>query len=197
MAQRGYREGRGVTQLYLALVHHPIMDRAGEVVTTAVTNLDVHDIARSCRTFDVGAYFLVTPLTSQRQIVQRILEHWTKGSGATKLPNRREALELCRPVHSLEEAIGAISDACGQAPEVWVTSARTGEREPLGWADARARLSAEGGPVLLVFGTGHGLAAEVLHDASATLPPVRPKGYNHLSVRAAVAIILDRLRGDG
>lgn len=52
-------------------------------------------------------------------------------------------------------------------------------------------------PVLLVFGTGHGLAPEVLEGCDAILRPLRwMDGYNHLSVRAAAAIIMDRLLGD-
>jgi hypothetical protein len=47
---------------------------------------------------------------------------------------------------------------------------------------------------LLLFGTGWGLADEVLEAADALLPPLAgPSGYNHLSVRAAAAIVLDRL----
>ena len=125
-----------MTDLYVALVHHPIIDRSGEVVTTAVTNLDVHDIARSSRTFGVRGYYLVTPLTSQRQIVQRILDHWTAGSGAKKLPNRGEALSICRPIHSLSDAVQSITDECGERPEVWVTSARAA-----GYWEARWRHS--------------------------------------------------------
>ncbi len=52
--------------------------------------------------------------------------------------------------------------------------------------------------MLLVFGTGWGLADEVIQGADALLEPVRAReatGYNHLSVRAACAIILDRLFG--
>ena len=52
--------------------------------------------------------------------------------------------------------------------------------------------------MLLVFGTGWGLAGEVIAGADALLEPVRAReatGYNHLSVRAACAILLDRLRG--
>ena len=74
-----------MASFYVALVHHPIVDRAGEVVTTAVTNLDVHDIARSCRTYGACAYYVVTPLTSQREIVQRILDHWISGPGTRRL----------------------------------------------------------------------------------------------------------------
>ena len=62
-------------------------------------------------------------------------------------------------------------------------------------ARVRERLAAE--PMLLVFGTGHGLAPEVLEEADMVLRPVRPYAdYNHLPVRAAVAICLDRILAD-
>jgi hypothetical protein len=51
-------------------------------------------------------------------------------------------------------------------------------------------------PSLILFGTGWGLAPAVLDQADAFLAPLRgasPDGYNHLSVRAACAIVLDRL----
>jgi hypothetical protein len=49
--------------------------------------------------------------------------------------------------------------------------------------------------VLLVFGTGWGLAAPVVEEAHAVLEPIRGPGpWNHLSVRSACAIALDRLR---
>ena len=34
----------------------------GQSVATAITNLDVHDIARSSRTYGLGGYFVVTPI---------------------------------------------------------------------------------------------------------------------------------------
>ena len=37
-------------RLAIALVHHPVLDKGGAIVTTALTNLDVHDLARSART---------------------------------------------------------------------------------------------------------------------------------------------------
>ena len=41
-----------------------------------------------------------------------------------------------------------------------------------------------------------GLAPEVTERADIQLEPVRgPSNYNHLSVRSAAAVILDRLRG--
>jgi hypothetical protein len=48
---------------------------------------------------------------------------------------------------------------------------------------------------LLLLGTGWGLAAEVLDRVDDVLEPIAGAGpYNHLSVRAAAAIMLDRLR---
>ena len=49
---------------------------------------------------------------------------------------------------------------------------------------------------MILFGTGWGLAPAVLDQADVFLAPLKgahPEGYNHLSVRAACAIILDRL----
>ena len=49
--------------------------------------------------------------------------------------------------------------------------------------------------VLLLFGTGWGLAPEALARMDDVLEPVRgTTDYNHLSVRSAASIILDRLR---
>ena len=52
---------------YLALVHHPVYDRHRKVVATSITNLDIHDIARSSRTYELAGYFLVHPVTAQRR----------------------------------------------------------------------------------------------------------------------------------
>ena len=100
-------------------------------------------------------------------------------------------MEAVRIVSELSEAVAAL----GPGAEVWVTSARPLPGH-LGHAAARKRLLDPGGPVLLVLGTGWGLADEVTSTADVTLSPIespRPDGYNHLSVRAAAAIFLDRL----
>ncbi len=51
--------------------------------------------------------------------------------------------------------------------------------------------------MLLIFGTGWGLAPAVVAEADALLEPIRSAvgDYNHLSVRSACAIALDRLCG--
>jgi hypothetical protein len=181
----------------IALVHYPVLDGRGDLVTTAVTNLDVHDLARSARTYGVKDYFIVHPIAAQRDLVERIREHWTSGSSGRRIPDRREALSVLRIVPSLEEAIEAMG---GRARvEVWVTAARAAEGVT-SFREARLRLERENeAPVLLVFGTGWGLALRVMDVADRRLAPIRADrddGYNHLSVRAACAIALDRLLGD-
>jgi hypothetical protein len=186
----------------IALVHYPVLDGRGELVTTAVTNLDVHDLARTARTYGARDYFVVHPIAAQRELVARILEHWTVGSSGQRIPDRREALSVLRIVPSLEAAIAAMGGpgpGAGDTVEVWVTAARAAEGV-MPFAEARQRLREAGRPVLLVFGTGWGLAPSVMDAAERRLAPIRAAegdGYNHLSVRAACAIAMDRLLGDG
>ena len=179
----------------VALVHHPVLDGQGSIVTTAVTNLDVHDLARSARTYGCSDYFVTHPIAAQRELVERIREHWTDGSSGKRIPDRREALTVLRVVDSLAAAIDALGGR--DAVEVWVTAARRLHGDCLAFGDARARLEGEGKAVLVVFGTGWGLAPEVVASADALLEPIVPSRgeYNHLSVRAACAIALDRLLG--
>ncbi len=185
-------------RLAIALVHHPVLDARRAIVTTAITNLDVHDLARSARTYGVSDYFIVHPITAQRELLARICEHWRDGAGGKRIPDRKLALELVRPATTLADAWDALGGR--SQVEVWVTAARAavGAATPLTLREARSQLEGEGKPVLLVFGTGWGLAGEVIAGADALLEPVRAReatGYNHLSVRAACAILLDRLRG--
>ena len=182
-------------RLGLALVHHPVLDRQGEVVTTAITNLDLHDISRSAHTYGASALYVSHPIAAQRQLAERVKAHWTTGSGARRIPDRSTAIALLRVVDSLEEACRA--HGAGGSVDVWVTSARSGASE-LDFDAARAQLESEGNPVLVVLGTGWGLSPSLTPAPTARLAPIespRPDGYNHLSVRAAAAIMLDRLCG--
>ena len=65
----------------------------------------------------------------------------------------------------------------------------------IGFGEVRTLLEGED-PLLMLFGTGWGLTKEVKAEADFRLEPIEGKGYNHLSVRSAVAIILDRLLGE-
>jgi len=186
-----------VSRLYLALVHYPVKDRAGATVTTSVTNLDVHDIARSARTFGVSRYYVVTPIELQHTLVRRILDHWTTGAGRKRMPERWEALSLVEPLVSLEQAIADATQREGERPRLMVTAARAPEGRTLTTvAEAQGWLRDRQHPYMLVLGTGHGLAESVLASADHQLEPLDSgTGYNHLSVRAAAAIYLDRLLG--
>jgi hypothetical protein len=184
--------------VYCALVHYPVRDRQGEVATAAVTNIDVHDIARSAHTFGLAGMFVVSPIDAQRELVVRILEHWQLGAGKRRMPHRSEALAICLPSRSIEEAVQLIAAREGSAPKLIATAARADLAMPTcSFAELAARLASDAGPFLLLFGTGHGLSDEVLRAADAVLEPIRGAGaYNHLSVRAAAAIVFDRLFAD-
>jgi hypothetical protein len=182
-----------VSPVYCALVHHPVVDRQGEEVTTSVTNLDVHDIARSARTYGLRGYFVVSPIEAQHPVVQRIVDHWCSGAGKHRFPERGEAIALVELCLSIDEAIAAIEAREGEPPRLVVTSAKPGP-DRTSYAEEAERLRAGSQPTLLLFGTGHGLSDRVLQRADAFLEPIKgPTDFNHLSVRAAVAISLDRL----
>ena len=180
--------------VYCALVHYPVLDRDGRIVSTSVTNLDVHDIARACRTYEVRGYYVVAPLDVQRRLVVQIARHWISGSGAKRTPNRGEALSLVRTAADLESAKSLIRDESGGlSPLVWATCARLTDNA-ISFTEARKRLEAAERPVLVVFGTGYGLSGEIMEKADAVLEAVgSPQKWNHLSVRCAAAIVLDRL----
>jgi hypothetical protein len=184
-----------MSQLFLALVHYPVLDKNGQIVTTAVTNMDLHDIARSARTFGVNRFFVVTPVRALRALSQRIIEHWMTGYGSTYNETRKEALALVGLEPDLDAVLVSIERETGRRPAIVVTSARPGG-QPVRFAELRDWLENGEDPYLLLLGTGWGLAPEVLDNADLRLEAIAGTGdYNHLSVRAAAAIILDRLRG--
>jgi hypothetical protein len=178
----------------VALIHYPVLDGRGAVVTTAVTNLDVHDLARTARTYGCSDYYVAHPIAAQRELIGRIREHWTAGSSGRRIPDRREALSVLRIVESLEQIVEEMGGR--DCVEIWATAARE-LGNTLSFRDARLRLAESGRPVLLVLGTGWGLSQSVIEAADALLEPIRAVAgdYNHLSVRSACAIALDRLLG--
>ena len=200
--------------VYIALLHTPVVNRKGAIVTTAVTNMDIHDISRSAKTYGMKGYFIVTPIEDQHELVGRILGHWGTDRSKAYHPDRVEAVSLVRLVHTFEEVKAAIRLEHGENPEVVLTDARP-IPNALSYAEYKAELaspsrggspgssgSPQGGsqkPVLLVFGTGWGISDVFYPEVHRILAPVYgpggAEGYNHLSVRSAVAIILDRLFG--
>jgi len=184
-----------MADLYLALLHHPVLDKNGQIVTTAVTNMDIHDIARSAATYGVRRFYVVTPVTALRVLSEKILDHWETGYGSTYNLTRKEALGLVQIECDLDGTLVALERETGERPLLVVTSARPSP-VGIGYEALRKRLEAPGPPTLMVLGTGWGLSPEVMDRADLRLAPVLgPTSYNHLSVRAAAAVILDRLRG--
>lgn len=183
--------------LSLGLCHHPVQNKAGETVTVSLTNLDVHDMSRVSRSYDLGGAYVLTPLADQQRLARTLLRHWVEGPGGAANPDRAEAMSRITVLDDLDAAVRDIEERTGQKPRVVVTSARFERaRSPLVGLDAVRGWLGEG-PVFLVFGTGSGLAPEVLDAADARLAPIRfLAGYNHLPVRAALGITVDRLLGD-
>ncbi len=255
-----------MTALFVALIHYPVTDRNDRIVASAITSLDLHDIARSARTYGASAFFVVHPVSDQREFATRVIDHWKTGHGRRFDSRRREALDLIRIVPNLDEAIIEAERMTAARPTIVFTSARapggmealltasiahtpagaSSEVErivaaqpeiannfapaigavgtarvsskvntasstapnqqspetapsaaPVSYAKMRELLEhPDNPPVMLLFGTGFGMAPPMLERADLTLPPVLGAGeYNHLSVRAAAGIILDRLRG--
>lgn len=181
---------------YLALVHHPTVDKTGKTITSAMTALDLHDLARLARTYGLGGVFAQTNLPQQIALMERLLLHWVGGFGAEYNPNRREALEILQMVESLDAAVEKAAARWGERPLVAATSARTDGPARLGFSEVRARLADTARPALIVFGTGWGLAPEVLDRCDFVIEPIgAPEGYNHLSVRSAASITVDRIFG--
>ncbi|MFP3870512.1 MAG: RNA methyltransferase [Syntrophobacteria bacterium] len=180
--------------VHVALLHYPVYNRQRQVIVSAVTNLDIHDIARAARTYGVSRFFVVTPLDDQRKLVERLLSHWLAGYGAHCHPERKMALELVTLASSLTEVGAAIAKSSGQSPELLATGASV-DSATLSYWQARERIR-QPGSMLILFGTGWGLSDEILDLANHRLAPISGvDGYNHLSVRSAAGIILDRLLG--
>jgi len=177
-------------------VHYPVIpDRFGNVGATSVTPLNVHDLARAARTYGVAPVYVVTPLLSQQALLGRILGHYREGHGAAANPSRAEALRDVVLSGSINEALDDLCRRAGEYPLAVGTAARQGPKS-IGYPELAARIAATTRPWLLLFGTGWGLSPEAAAQCDFFLGPVQgPGAFNHLPVRAAAAIILDRLFG--
>ena len=188
--------------LYVVLLHYPVLNKTGDTIASAVTPLDLHDIARAARTYGVRRFFVVTPLTDQKELAQSVIDHWITGYGATYNPSRREALEIIELADTFESVKERVRAMGHGEPVVVVTSSKE-RKGGISHQHLRRTLDkrqdkgqAKGQPHLLVFGTAWGLAPDIIDSADLCLRPVRgTPDYNHLSVRSAVTAVLDRLLG--
>lgn len=192
MAEREAEEVR----IDLALIHYPVINKNRETIGSAVTNLDLHDIARAARTYGVDSLYIVTPYRDQQELFRELLDHWLKGHGAEYNSKRKEALSLVQICDDLDQLFENVTEKRQQRPHILATCAR--EKHTVIWPyhEVRHKILA-GECFLFLFGTAWGLAQEVIETSDGILPPITGSGsYNHLSVRTAAAIILDRLLGD-
>ena len=183
--------------LYIALIHYPVYNQAREIVCTSITPFDIHDLARTSKTYGIVKYFIVCPVESQRKLAGRIMDHWLTGVGAEMNVTRKEAFELVSLVPSWEDACLTIQNETGRSARLIGTSAKSGPKR-LGYRELQNQLRESDQPHLLLFGTGWGMTEELLEKTDAMLEPIGSQedgSYNHLPVRAAVAITLDRLLG--
>ena len=184
-------------RLYMGLIHFPVYNKNYDRIASAITTLDIHDLARLAKTYGVKRLFIVTPLDDQQNLVRRVLGHWIEGYGGRYNRHRKEALELVCVVPDLERAVEEIKETEGEAPLIIATDARHEKKDrSMSYEKARGIIQ-EDKTVILLFGTAWGLHEEVMKKTDNILDPVSGKtGYNHLSVRTAAAIILDRLAGE-
>lgn len=181
-------------KVYVALIHHPVINKKREIITSAVTGLDLHDISRVSKTYGIKAVYIITPLADQRILVERLLNHWLTGAGATYNPIRSEALELVKVMASHEDAAADIHSIENISP-VTVATCAGYKGKGLGYDQFR-RMAAKGDPYLLTFGTAWGLPEGFIEQSDYVLDPIKGiTGYNHLSVRSAASIIIDRILG--
>ncbi|MBS3780326.1 MAG: tRNA (guanosine(37)-N1)-methyltransferase TrmD [Desulfovermiculus sp.] len=190
---RGQTRTRLGRNLYVALLHWPVMNKQGQITSVSLTNLDIHDIARVCHSYGLGGYYLTTPLQDQQALAARLLAHWRTGQGRAANPDRTSAVQGVKIAADVDQVVEQIEEHTGMAPRIVATSARAEGEVPC--SSVRGLLEKQ--PVLLLLGTGSGLAPQILTRAEDILRPIRCfDTYNHLSVRSAAAILIDRILGD-
>jgi len=185
------------SRIYVVLLHHPVRNREGNLVTTSITNFDLHDIARTARTFGIAKYYVVNPLESQLMLAERIAFYWQKGLGSSLIPDRKEAFTVVRVKKNIEQVITEIQQEEGIKPVLVGTDASEFPNN-ISYISLRKKIKKDNRPYALIFGTGWGIETGWLNSLDYILEPIRGTvdSYNHLSVRSAVAIILDRLLGE-
>ena len=179
--------------LYIGLLHYPVYNRRGEIIVSAITNLDLHDLARLAKTYGVKQFYVINPLKDQQDLARNICRHWISGHGADYNEDRREAMSLISIVSTLEESINKIQAIEGGPPTLIATDAGKGKRQGVTYTSAR-EIVASRSVVMILFGTAWGIAKELIKKVDFLLEPIFGISYyNHLSVRTAAAITLDRL----
>lgn len=182
-------------RIYTGLVHYPVYNKNREKITSAVTNLDLHDLSRLSRTYGIKNFFVITNLSDQQEFVLDLINHWKSGFGASYNVDRKEAIEVLEISASIEEAVDKIIEIEGERP-VTIATCASEVADSISFGRAKEIIESNS-VVLLLFGTAWGLHADVLNGVDYVLKKIEGRGkYNHLPVRAAAGIIIDRLVGE-
>ena len=183
-------------RVYIALLHYPMYNKRMDTVTTSITNLDLHDIARAARTYDVEGFYIVHPSANQQKLIREILAFWQDGYGGRYNPDRQEAFKQLKLVENLSAVVDGIEQETGQRVYTVATNAHF-HPNTISYSQLKTQIFNDNQVYLLLFGTGWGMVQELMDGCDYILEPVAgASDYNHLSVRSAVSIILDRLLGE-
>ena len=188
-----YNLSQKKTNVYLGLVHYPVYNKAGETITSGITNLDLHDISRSAMTYDIQRFFIIHPNDRQKEIFEHILAFWKTDIAAIYNQHRVDALSVIGFSKSINDTINFIKNQENNEPIIVTTTARHLDNQ-VSFEKIKKMIEIAERPILLLFGTGNGLHDDTHKQADFVLNSIKQKAnYNHLSVRSAVAIVLDRL----
>ena len=180
--------------LSFCLCHYPVWTDGEKSGCSSLTNLDIHDIGRISRCYGLGPFFVLHPLDDQRKILNEILSHWLTRSGGYE--DRKKALNLVHAVQNFEEISKFFMQYHGQEPYWFVSSASWPEKNGECVSISEARKICGQGPAVICLGTARGLDVNKLPFKFMRLAPIRFLDENHLPVRAAAAIMADRILGD-
>jgi hypothetical protein len=178
--------------LYVALVHFPVKNRLGEEIASTLDVFDFSDLGRLSLAYPLANVLWINPLASQREAFDRMSAH---ANDPERDVESRGSFEKLKWFNTLEEArLWVEKDAGARAWTVATTALH--RPDSVTFVQVRHAL-AQAKPVLLLFGKAWGLAPAVIASADAVLTPIdEGTGFNHLSVRTAVAIVVDRLLRD-
>ena len=169
------------------------MDRHGNLIITSFTTMDLHDIARPARAYEINTYYIVQPVDGQREVIRRQIDYWLSEEGEKTNPTRHEVVGLVKLVYTFEEVVEDITHQRGKKPLIVGTDARD-YPNTVSYDFLRKEIEKRERDFLIVFGTGYGIPPDLMNTFDYILEPIYGAGdWNHLSVRNAVAIILDRL----
>lgn len=184
-------------KVYIALVHYPVYNKNKEIVATSVTNFDIHDISRSAKTYNIKKYYIITPVDAQIELTNKIIGFWKNDEGVSYNKDRNDAFSNTVVIESIELAVQDIKEKEKMDVKIISTSAKKNENTISFKKMSDIIKSDKQSAYLILLGTGWGLVEDIIKKSDYVLDPIRPDAkYNHLSVRSAASIILDRLFKD-